>query len=383
MKTNKKLIVGSLFFGFMGLGCQGPIPATSDVKVTSVEHTPVKQQSIGNCWLYAHATWMESKLKHTTGETYDVSETYWTYWDFYHKLLNNEEELEELGTGGTWNLSTAIIKKYGWVEEKDFIVEEGGVIFSKAQQCAEKYINEALTVGGSLYDPASRTEENLRAELDQAFSCDGTYSFDMDLAYENRRLAEETILHDAKTNTEKPLMAWLDEWTQVGNRAHTSWNYYEGKKLPTENAMDYYKQLEQRVKRALNDRQPVVLSFYVTFNAPNAQGLFNLNTLSSRGDIGEGGGHMVVLHDYTVNNVPGIGRLDEGDMSAEMKEAALQGDLDYLVAKNSWGANRQDRPWLRNGYSRFSWDYLTKSYYVEDDDIFRPFMQSLIFPPGY
>jgi len=383
LNIKNNLMTSVLILGFLSGACQQPLDRKSDIKVTSVQHTPVKQQSIGNCWLYAHATWMESKLKHTTGDVYDVSETYWTYWDFYHKLLNNENEIDELSTGGTWRLSTAIIKKYGWVEEHEFIGEEKGEAFSKSQLCAEQYINKALAEGGSLHEPANRTADLLRAELDQAFSCDGKYQFDMNAAYENRRLAEDTALLDVKTNVEKSLTEWLNDWIYVGNQAHRDWSYYEGKKLPDLAAMDYYRQLEQRIKLALNDRQPVVLTFYVTFNAPDKEGLFNLNTLANKGDLGTGGGHMVVFHDYTVENVPGMGRLGEGDMSDELKALALEGELDYLVAKNSWGANRQDRPWLRDGYSRFSWDYLTKSYYVEDQDIFRPFLQGVIFPPSY
>jgi hypothetical protein len=46
-------------------------------------------------------------------------------------------------------------------------------------------------------------------------------------------------------------------------------------------------------------------------------------------------------------------------VSNELKEAALQGDLKYLVAKNSWGTDRPDRG-LSDGYTRFTADYLNR-----------------------
>src|SRR5690606_22254175 len=74
--------------------------------------------------------------------------------------------------------------------------------------------------------------------------------------------------------------------------------------------------------------------------------------------IGSQGGHMVVLSDYTVDNAPGYGYIGEGEVSDEMKEAALAGDIVLLKAKNSWGTNRPERG-LTDGYTRFDWEYLT------------------------
>lgn len=386
MKKTSAVICSALF-GLLATACgEGGDYRTreqSTIKVTSVAHTPVKRQSINNCWLYAKASWLESKLKFTTGMNYDVSESYWTYWDLYHKLLGSNESLEELQIGGNWTLSANIIRQYGWVEERDFIAGEEATTLSRAQKCAVDYLEKALLEGGSLFNPANRNPAFLRAELDKAFSCNGEFTFDMNRTYANRKPANTTYLIDAKTRQVKSLAQWLSEWTQVRNQAHTSWSYYEGKKLPSSSAFNYYRQIEQRIKRALNDHQPVVLTFHVSFNAPDDNGLFNLNSLASRGNMGTTGGHMVVLHDYTVTDVPGVGRLGEGEMIDELKTLALQGKLDYLVAKNSWGANRIDRPWLKNGYSRLSWDYLTQSYYDEESEMFLPFMKSVIFPPGY
>ena len=46
-------------------GCAGAIGSdTFDAEgISDVDHTAVKRQSIGNCWIYAHATWIESMHK--------------------------------------------------------------------------------------------------------------------------------------------------------------------------------------------------------------------------------------------------------------------------------------------------------------------------------
>lgn len=356
----------------------------SEAKVTFVHHTPVKQQTIGNCWLYAKSSWLESLLKVTNDQTIKVSESYWTYWDFYVKLRDNLPfPQSELNTAGSWQLAKNIINEYGWVEEQDFIAAEADTVKSESQKCATDYITAAIGVNGPLHSHWLRTPELIRSELDKAFSCSGKYQVDMTATFAKRRPASQTILQDIHTGELRSLTEWLDQWLVTRNFAHQGWNYFEGKKLPSTGSMTRYRLLEQRIKKALNDHQPVVLSFYVSFNAPNQKGLFNLNTLAERGGLGESGGHMLVLHDYTVDNVPGIGRIGEGEMSEEIKAQALRGDLDYLIAKNSWGYDRDDRPWLGDGYSRISWKYLTSHYYDEDSKRVYPFMMNVVFPPGY
>ncbi|MFY7927350.1 MAG: hypothetical protein ACOVS5_00630 [Oligoflexus sp.] len=61
-----------------------------------------------------------------------------------------------------------------------------------------------------------------------------------------------------------------------------------------------------------------------------------------------------------------------------------------LIDKNSWASHHWDRSWIRDGFSRFSWNQL-KSYYhkksASTEDmrriIFSPFLHSFILPPGY
>ncbi|MCX6128485.1 MAG: hypothetical protein NTX25_05395 [Proteobacteria bacterium] len=291
---------------------------------------------------------------------------------------------DELNTGGTWSRSSQIILQHGWVEEAQFIASESDQTMSRAQICAEDYIMAEGKEGGTLFDPELRTPELVRAELDKAFSCNGLFEFNMDEAQSKSHKADDTLLADAKTGIQKSLSHWLSLWREISSPGYTAWGSYEGKKLADDAEISSFRKLEQRIKLALNDHHPVVISFFVSFNAPDQNGVFNLNTLASAGDLGRTGGHMVVLHDYTVNQVPGeFTSLGENDLSPELKELALQGHVDYLVAKNSWGANRPDRPWIRNGFSRLSWDYLSSRYYDDKAEKFSPFLRGVVLPPGY
>ena len=77
------------------------------------------------------------------------------------------------------------------------------------------------------------------------------------------------------------------------------------------------------------------------------------------GDADGDGGHLVVLEDYVVHH-PELGVLQEGDLSEELKQKALEGQLLYVKAKNSWGTDRPERG-LTDGYTRFDIDYLTET----------------------
>lgn len=56
-------------------------PETDDGnEIVNVAQTEVERQAIGNCRLYAHASWAESMHKTATGEDFDVSQSYWTCW---------------------------------------------------------------------------------------------------------------------------------------------------------------------------------------------------------------------------------------------------------------------------------------------------------------
>ncbi len=386
MIFSMRALLGSSSLLVLLSGCGEKKRTASQLDVTVVDHTEVKRQSIGNCWLYALGSWFESMLKSSGSGDLNVSESYWTYWDLYEKLQNNWEistDKSELNTSGSWARAKYLVLSYGWLEEKDFIGEEASITKSDAQLCAQNYLELQVKEGGTLAAGIERTPELLKTELNKAFSCNGRYLVDIDAAYAKRKLSDETLLKDRKSGEERTLSASLADWREVDNPSYSYWTQFEGKKLPSESELSRFKQLGLRMRKALNDHQPLVLTFYVSFNAPDAKGLFNLSTLSQNEDYGTTGGHIVVLHDYTVRNIPEVGTIGEGDLDEASKTLALQGEIEYLVAKNSWGSQRFDRPWIGNGYTRLSWDYLTKTYYDAEDDRFYPFLSSVVFPPGY
>jgi hypothetical protein len=94
-----------------------------------------------------------------------------------------------------------------------------------------------------------------------------------------------------------------------------------------------------------------------------------------------------VLEDYTVKDVPGIGEIGEGDVSPELKAAALLGTVTSFKAKNSWGKDRPERG-LTDGYTTFNADYLFsqlgwKSGDDDDDLFYYTTLTDFVLPPGY
>lgn len=425
------------------LGCQeaqkNGSGEDSTVKVTSVKHTDVKRQSIGNCWVYAQATWLEAMLKSTDDSNVNVSESYWTYWHFYNELrdsLFSSRPPEEIQTGGGWDLSVDIIREHGWVTEEEFIKGDSynnprGEM-SGAQECAVEYLNNGLKDPESSLMKLRTLQEAerdaaIRSELKEAFSCAhasstlkskyslrGERPFEIDIAAAEAkaRSTDSTMLANPKNPSEpqKPLSAWLNDWKEY---SHPLYEYpysythgivfYEGKKLLPLEIEESLKEYETAIKLALNDHQPVPMSFVWTAKAIKADSvskssIYSMKNLAQqREPADEMAGHMLVMHDYTTRNAPGFenGIAGEGDfMDAELKARAAEGDLDYFVVKNSWGFDRGDRGFLNAhdeaegikklpGYTRFSWELMKQMSYDAKKKVFRPFLSSIVVPPGY
>jgi hypothetical protein len=74
----------------MGAGCssgEGPAPASISDEVVSLPHTDVKNQAIGNCWIYATASWVEALHNAATQTPENLSESYWSYWHWFVQIL--------------------------------------------------------------------------------------------------------------------------------------------------------------------------------------------------------------------------------------------------------------------------------------------------------
>jgi hypothetical protein len=354
---------------------------TSSPLVTDVAHTISKRQSIGNCWLYATGTWLESVALSYQSETLDVSESYWTWWHFYNQLVV-QTEMEEIGTGGSWTEARAIILRRGYVNEGDFLPEEAGLEMSYRQQQAEYYINDSLLYG-DLKDPAARTPETVRRVLDEAF---GSTMAD---AEKLAQAADTKIIQVLPNGQIVTLRDLLDR------RSRQAWvevsfpRVFGEETMVTPNQQRARRNLWTRVFRALNDKQPVIISLMIDFNGlDNNDGTFKGERLREQG-VGHQGGHLTVLEDYTVTDVPGVGSIGRGEVSEELQEQALLGKLDTLVVKNSWGVNRPERG-IKDGITLFDRSYLEDQFAwkVDDEDPESPVnwyttLGGFILPAGY
>lgn len=354
---------------------------TSSPLVTDVAHTISKRQSIGNCWLYAAGTWVESIVLSHQDESLDVSESYWTWWHFYNQLVA-QYEMEEIATGGSWSQARSIILKHGYVSEADFIPDEGGFEMSYRQKQAVNAINEALAYG-ELKDPKARTPELVREVLDEAFGSNMA---------EAEKLAQPAHLKIIRTLPNGQFVTLRD---LLDRRSREAWVEVSFPRVYGENAVvsasmqKARRQIWSRVFRALNDNHPVVISLMIDFNALDSKdGTFKGQRLRELG-MGDQGGHLTVLEDYTVTDVPGIGSIGRGEVSDELQELARLGTLDQLVVKNSWGVNRPERG-IKDGITLFDRSYLEDQFAWKEDeeDIESPVnwyttLGGFVLPAGY
>ena len=353
MNNSAPRILVTLFFSGLILitSACGRKALKAHIDVSDVDHTPVKRQSIGNCWLYATSTWAESLHLSSSGETVNLSESYWTYWDWYEKILSGTGA--KINTGGEWWLASRIIRNHGYMLEGDFIPDEADEQMSYAQKNAETAINESLS-SGALKNESDRTQEVIMAALNEAFG--------VDMA----ALANKVHASTELTTGSAPNGTTWSLRDEISGGAH-SWRHLEYPQIWGQSVDETPWQRQnrtevlQKVLSAVNDMKPVIMSSMVEFAALNTENnaTFEYDLYIKKGYSTGQGGHLIVLEDYVVDNVPDVGTITEGNVSDELKRAALNGDVRYLVVKNSWGTNRPDRG-LSDGYTRFMMDFLNK-----------------------
>ena len=342
------LTLATLSTLFLSFSCSRSTNS-SDVLVTDVTHSQVKRQSIGNCWLYAVASWVESEHLAATDEEINTSESYWTWWHFYNVLVGSSGTT--LSTGGTFSVARSIILNHGYLLEGEFLLGEATSQMSTAQKRAETYIESQLQPGGALESSAQRTPANVKTQLDLAFGSNMAQA--EQLAHPASSLIVGNVNGSSISLESLLLASSTNRWTTTSYP-----RLYGQNAVEDANTSARRHSLLQRVLHAINDHHPVVMSIMIDFNALDiTDATFKRSTLEQSGGLGRQGGHMVVLEDYVVDNVPGVGTIGEGDVSPELKQLALQGNLRYLKAKNSWGTNRPERG-LIDGYTRFNWDYI-------------------------
>ncbi|MBK8253352.1 MAG: hypothetical protein IPK82_11890 [Polyangiaceae bacterium] len=364
------------------VGCVDGTGSQSD-DITDVQHTDVERQSIGNCWLYAEASWVESMHLQATGEKFDISQSYWTYWHWFKQIT--EEQPDQIETGGFFSIAGEIILERGLITESKFVKEDATSEMSGRQSVALAKMNQELQTG-RLKDYASRSDRALvRKVMDEAWQLTSTvkgqmtkvFGKDYSKTFDNSstittkgtsviaprdfkvRYTERLTNPNQPTMKDTTLDVAIDEWVEA--------NY------PSYGGDSSKRNFQIRVQKALHDAQPVVITWDVDFNAmegydPVLQGSFNLTTLKNAGKPGRQGGHMTVLEDYEADTVEygtlkaGV-TLDPTNATDKKKlDAALlpSTKVKFFRIKNSWGALRDDRASAPGfpGYHDLYMDYL-------------------------
>jgi hypothetical protein len=374
----------------LGASCMDPY-ADDEIdqvqsSITEVSHSPVERQSIGNCWLYAAASWVESlnqafleaQSPGVPVEPLDVSQSYWTYWHWFDQVSGTMYKKEISTGGGTW-MSSSIIRDRGLMKEGDFVEADSQAEMSQRQSSALSQINTALKSGELSTEAARRDRElvrkvfddawgltaNVRAQLDQAFGKDGALKLRSGAKLTGTQILDPTAVQVRYAK-------WSSGKVQVKNATLVD-AVREWKTVRYPESEGTRRQTLIRVQRALHARQPVGITWNVDFNAlengtNDRRGSFNLETLEETGRPGHQGGHMTVLNDYEAETAEhGVLKagvtLDPNLAEDALKlEAALlpSTEIKLLRTKNSWGGARADRAFAPGfpGYHDLWMDYL-------------------------
>ncbi len=387
LAKSRSLSFGALVAIGLGAGAMGCSAVAVDGEVeeegvsvddiTQTTDTKVKRQSIGNCWLYAVASWVEAINKRQTGTDLNTSESYWTYWHWFEQLANGRGSTE-ISTGGSYGTAAGLIDRYGIMTEKDFIPEETEAEMSARQSSALDTINASLK-NGALKDPAVRTDRaKVRAELDKAwrltpevvtklnnvFGAGVTRT--LDRSFTNRQPGNSVLrardlevrLFNFATNRENKATLkdaiGTGSWVRSGPKAFHEENY--------PSSADGRRKFQIAVQQSLHAGVPVIISWKVDFNALSTDAKFSIEELTRRGP-GRQGGHMTVATDYQVKLVDGkLLKAGENVTDTNLLRSALEpaAQVEFFRVKNSWGAIRPDR-WLeaaKPGYHDLTTGYM-------------------------
>jgi hypothetical protein len=361
----------ALFAGAGGLACSrgddGAERAASPV--VEVPHTNVKDQTIGNCWLYATAAWIEA-LHAPVGGKLDLSESYWTYWWWYLQIVASKGApadawtayLDDITTGGWFHEAAYIVQTKGMMREADFIPEEARASRSARQAQAKEKMNRSLR-DGALATAAARTDRALvRRELDRAWGLSAEVVARLDAVFGpdgDRPLASDppadtkiqraaqvqvetrdSVTHAKTTATVADVLPKVDAgalfyiWPPAEGitPGRLGWKDVEYPSRPADR-----RAFLRRMQRALHDGLPPMLVFYVDHGATREAAFVDVPKPQFR----PGGSHMVVMSDYEVEGVPGFGTLAAGRLETrpEALAAALADEarITFLRVKNSWG----------------------------------------------
>jgi hypothetical protein len=345
--------------GALALGAcaapQGDDVASNAGAITDVHETSVKKQVIGNCWLYSVTGWAEALHKGATGKTINLSESYLSYWYWFDQLTKPGEcGIKSVTEGGTWETARDLVARYGMMREADFVPEEADAESSARQDEALASLNAALASKGSPIQKAIATgdraavraeltkiwklDEKVAAELTAVFGADGSKTLD-----KNRPSpAPARVIAPSDLAVRIPVDSGAVETRTLADAVsgRRAWTEVQAPGWTGDDSIEARRSYERRIQRALHDGQPVLISWWVDTDALDNRG--NFTTRQSGEPSKDGGGHMSIITDYQVSNVPGFGTLEAGKVEtrAEALEAALSqsATIEFFRIKNSWGS---------------------------------------------
>jgi hypothetical protein len=351
---------------------------TSDQDITTIPETTVKDQSIGNCWIYATLGWVESLHLAHANETLDLSESYLTYLHAFTRITTGEFVFDKRGdwnTGDFFGEGAELIARFGMMDEAAFIASEAGLTRSARQEAATKAIALALKTGGELGTPEARKDPaKVRKVLDAAFALPQpivdalTNAFGADLSKTRGHGAKlgaagfrdpaKMIVAKAKNGhavTLDEAMGELDPARPVSavrdrkeRRGPYAWQRVELEDAQAQAGAIL------RLKKTLNSGFPVPIDWYPAFaSMREGDGSFHAPVR------GEGGWHASLVHDYEIE-IAGDRVLAAGtavtDPALLEQTLAPSSTIKFLRLKNSWG--RETGPLGARGYTDAMWDYL-------------------------
>ncbi len=322
--------------------------SSSEDAISDVPHTPVKEQTIGNCWLYASVGWAEALHRSAANETVDLSESYLTYWHWYDQIATASPTTAKVETGGFFREATKLMRTYGLVSEAKFIPGDEARPASSRQKLALTRINAALapksdtntdTFAGRLAKAEQRVPKTIRAvlndayelpadvraDLDTTFGKDAPTALTEDRAVPARFISPFTFEVTSKASGTAPvistLAAVIPQWEEV-------YLYGDEARAPL-----------RRMQKALHDSLPVLVTWNVDHASGVGDGTFRKRP-TSKLDKWDGA-HMTVVEDYQATNVPSFGTLAAGvtvtDPAALNAALSDQSKVAFLRIKNSWG----------------------------------------------
>jgi len=339
------------------ISCDDGTESNSD-DITDVKNSSVKNQSIGNCWVYASIGWAESLHLTQSGEELNLSESYITYMHWLEEIAGPPKgevtvaslDKGQLSTGGWFGLAAELMRRYGVISEGKFIPEEAEAARSSRQSSALAAINESLK-NGALKDAAARRDRKLvRKELDKAWGLTAETTALLDKVFGADM--SKTLVSGASVPAGSGLMNPKDITVgssisladAIGTPA-SSTNVLQRKgkfawnEVPYPTTSKAQRDFFKKMQSAMHVGMPVVMVWYVDFAALDSQNRF----LAPPTTPGRQGGHMTIVEDYQVSNVPGFGTLAAGTLVTDNKalDAALadQASIDFIRMKNSWGSS--------------------------------------------